>query len=210
MSTSDRFEQDSLGWQVRMLQQRVGQWWEFQQDRLADRIPDSSPPFIFGWIDWGLLWNLIQIASIFLAIWLLLQLGWRLWLRLHPLWVREFPQSGNFSAPSNRQETSVQGWVKRSQSLQQEGRYGEACICLYFATIRQLNDSGMVSDLLSRTDGEYWQLLQNSPQNDAYETLLMTHQKVCFAPGTISGADFDRCRDAYRAIAEALKTVGKK
>ncbi|MGC9525492.1 MAG: DUF4129 domain-containing protein [Limnospira sp.] len=210
MSTSDRFEQESLGWQVQMLQRRVSQWWEFQQNRFADRIPEYSLPFNLDWIDWGLLWGVIQIAGVCLAGWLLLRLGWLLGRRLHLLLVREFPQSGYFSPSSNREEMSVQGWVKRSQLLQRERRYREACICLYFAVIRQLHDSGIVPNSLSRTDGEYLQLLRNFPQNDAYETLLTIHQKVCFASGEVSSADFDRCQDAYRAIAEALKTVGKK
>ncbi|MEG4005235.1 hypothetical protein QUA41_00410 [Microcoleus sp. Pol11C1] len=50
---------------------------------------------------------------------------------------------------------SVAKWLLRSQKLQQQGKYRQACRCLYLAALQPLNDAGTAIHQPSPTDGEY-------------------------------------------------------
>ncbi|MEG3972103.1 MULTISPECIES: hypothetical protein [unclassified Microcoleus] len=62
--------------------------------------------------------------------------------------------------------------VVATQKLQQQGKYRQACRCLYMALLQRLNDAGTVVYQPRRTDGEYLQLIQQLPQPVSYETLI--------------------------------------
>jgi hypothetical protein len=69
------------------------------------------------------------------------------------------------------------------------------------AMLQRLNDTGIVQHEPSRTDGEYLQLLiQQLPQPRPYQTLLMTHQQLCFSNVEASPSLFEQCQQAYREI----------
>ncbi|NEQ27810.1 MAG: DUF4129 domain-containing protein, partial [Microcoleus sp. SIO2G3] len=97
-------------------------------------------------------------------------------------------------------ELSVAGWLERSQKFQQQGNYQEACLCLYRAMLQRLNDAGIAPHQSSRTDGEYLQLIRQLPQPQPYQTLLMTHQQLCFSNTEASPSVFEQCQQAYREI----------
>jgi hypothetical protein len=71
------------------------------------------------------------------------------------------------------------------------------------AMLQRLNDSGLAPHHSSRTDGEYLQLVQQLSQPQPYQTLIMTHQRLCFSNAEVSSAVFEQCQQAYREI-EAL------
>jgi hypothetical protein len=66
--------------------------------------------------------------------------------------------------------------------------------------LQRLNDTGIVKDQPSRTDGEYLQLVQQLPQPQPYQTLLITHQELSFSNAEASPSLFDECQQAYREI----------
>jgi hypothetical protein len=103
-------------------------------------------------------------------------------------------------ARTQNSEVLIANWLQRSQKFQQQGNYREACLCLYKAMLQRLNDTGIVKDQPSRTDGEYLQLVQQLPQPQPYQTLLITHQKLCFSNAEASPSLFDECQQAYREI----------
>ncbi|MEG4036609.1 DUF4129 domain-containing protein [Microcoleus sp. w1-18aA5] len=88
----------------------------------------------------------------------------------------------------------------RSQKLQQQGKYRQACHCLYMALLQRLNDAGTVVYQPSRTDGEYLQLIQQLPQPVPYETLIRIHQQLYFRNRRADPSTFEQCQQAYQQI----------
>ncbi|MBD0347133.1 MAG: DUF4129 domain-containing protein, partial [Coleofasciculus sp. Co-bin14] len=70
------------------------------------------------------------------------------------------------------------------------------------------NDTGLVPHQSSRTDGEYLQLIQQLPKPTPYQTLLVTHQELCFSNTEASRSVFDQCQEAYREIDAPSLTSG--
>ncbi|CAA9242792.1 hypothetical protein AVDCRST_MAG92-1605 [uncultured Coleofasciculus sp.] len=97
-------------------------------------------------------------------------------------------------------DLSIARWLQQAQKFQQQGNYRDACLCLYKAMLQRLNDSGVVLHQPSRTDGEYLQLVQQLPQSQPYQTLIMTHQELCFSNTEASLSLFEQCQQAYREI----------
>ena len=194
------FEKTSFGWQLSQLQQRVGEWWELQTSRLAPKLPDVSLP---SWLDSQLMWIIAKAA--FWVI-LALLLSWTALQIMRLLSPYFYTLTNQLSQPADRTtktsdtELSVAGWLQRSQKFQQQGNYREACLCLYMAMLQRLNDTGLVPHQSSRTDGEYLQLIQQLPKPTPYQTLLVTHQELCFSNTEASRSVFDQCQEAYREI----------
>jgi hypothetical protein len=103
-------------------------------------------------------------------------------------------------ATQSATEHTLSGWMQQVQEFQRQGNYREACRSLYMATLQRLNDAKIVPHQSSRTDREYWGLVKLLPQSEAYQTLLRTHELLCFGEATISAETFNRCQQAYREI----------
>jgi hypothetical protein len=194
------FEKNNWGWQLSQLQQRIGEWWELQTSRFSLDIPTMSLP---SWLKSPLLWLIAKAAFwvllAFLLSWAVLQIMRSLSPYFYSLRNR-LNQSADKAAKTPISESSVAGWLQRSQKFQQQGNYREACLCLYMAMLQRLNDSGIAPHQPSRTDGEYLQLTQQLPQPQPYQTLLMTHQELCFSHTEASPSVFEQCQQAYREI----------
>ena len=194
------FEKTSFGWQLSQLQQRVGEWWELQTSRFAPNLPDVSVP---SWLDSPLMRTIAKAA--FWVI-LALLLSWAALQIMRLLSPYFYTLTNQLSQPADRttktsdSELSLAGWLQRSQKFQQQGNYREACLCLYMAMLQRLNDTGLVPHQSSRTDGEYLQLVQQLPKPTPYQTLLVTHQELCFSNTEASRSVFDECQEAYREI----------
>ncbi|HEY9905306.1 MAG TPA: DUF4129 domain-containing protein [Candidatus Sericytochromatia bacterium] len=198
MSTSS-FEKNSLGWQLYQLQQRIGEWWELQTSRFVPNLPNTSSP---SWLKSPLLWTIAKVAFWLVLAFLLSWAALQIMRRLSPYfygWRNQLHKSTDKARTPNS-EASVTSWLQRSQKFQQQGNYREACLCLYMAMLQRLNDTGIAKDQASRTDGEYLQLVQQLPQPQPYQTLLMTHQELCFSNTEASRSLFDECQQAYREI----------
>ncbi|HEY9691551.1 MAG TPA: DUF4129 domain-containing protein [Oculatellaceae cyanobacterium] len=197
---TEEFEKTNLGWRLQQLQQQLGEWIELQFTKR--NIPDWSIPewlknlLFHSWLSKAVFWGIVA----FLVTWIGWQL-WRVWgssLSALPGKLRNLDQQST----NKVRELTVSDWLKRSQTFQRQGNYSEACRCLYMAMLQQLNDTGIVPHQPSRTDGEYLQLIQDLPEYGSYETLLTTHQQLCFGNAEISTAEFEQCQQAYRAISD--------
>jgi hypothetical protein len=194
------FEKNSFGWQLGQLQQRLGEWWELQRSRFSPNLPKVSLP---SWFDSPIL-ELITKTVFWLLLALLL--SWaalKIMRLLHPYFysfTNQLNQSADKATKISSGELSVTQWLQRSQKFQQQGNYREACLCLYRAMLQRLNDTGIAKAQPSRTDGEYLQLVQQLPQPTPYQTLLMTHQQLCFSKTEASRSDFEQCLQAYQEI----------
>jgi len=72
------------------------------------------------------------------------------------------------------------------------------------AMILRLNETQLIPDDRSRTDGEYTRLVAQLPLAENYQTLLQTHEELTFSQATISADRFQRCQRAYIAIEQGL------
>jgi hypothetical protein len=194
------FEKTSFGWQLSQLQQRVGEWWELQTSRFAPNLPDVSVP---SWLDSPLMRTIAKAAFWVIVALLLSWAALQIMRLLSPYFytlTNQLSQPADRATKTSDSELSVAGWLQRSQKFQQQGNYREACLCLYMAMLQRLNDTGLVPHQSSRTDGEYLQLVQQLPKPTPYQTLLVTHQELCFSNTEASRSVFDECQEAYREI----------
>ncbi|MEB3182054.1 MAG: DUF4129 domain-containing protein [Nostocaceae cyanobacterium] len=195
MSASD-YEKTNLGWQLSQLQRQVGEWLEFQLNRGQ---PNSSPTSYQQplWLE-----NLLNVLVWLVGILLLAWLGWWLWRELRPYFYSRSRNISQHSQPKNpAKDLSMAGWVEKSQDYYRQGNYREACRCLYFAMLQHLHNSSVVPHKLSRTDGEYRQLVELSqPATRAYETLIAIHEQLCFSNQDILPEDYQQCRQAYQQL----------
>ena len=111
----------------------------------------------------------------------------------------------HFSPEQNGEKStldlSVESLISRSQSLYRQGNYSEACRCLYVAMLQKLHEKKILRHKSSRTDGEYLQLLQLSvTPMQPYETLITTHEQLCFNNAEIQAENYQQCQQAYREI----------
>lgn len=195
------FEKTSWGWQLSQFQQQVGEWVELQFSRFESALPEWSWPSWLINAPWivELLKVLVWLVLGLFLIWL----GWQMWRLLEPYLYSLISRTGNSNvlvATKRGSELSVAAWLQRSQECFSKGNYREACRCLYLAMLQRLNETGIAPHQPSRTDGEYLQLVQQLPQSQSYQTLITTHEQLCFGSSEILPETFDQCRQAYREI----------
>lgn len=201
MPATEDFAKTSWGWQLSQFQQQVGEWIEFQLSRLRSPFSDINPQWSLD-IPW--LVDLIKALVWLLIIVILAWLVWQLWRVLEPYLYSWRQQKIERAIAHNTQliQSSVQNWVKRSQIYFTQGNIKEACRCLYQAMLQRLHDTGIAPHQASRTDGEYQQLLDSLPKSPAYQTLIATHEQICFGSAEVSLDNFEQCQQAYREISE--------
>lgn len=198
--TTGEFEKTNWSWQLSQFQQQIGEWIEFQISRFESNLPKWSLP---GWsINAPWLLELIK-ALVWLSVGLfLIWLSWQLWRLFKPYLYSFVSQVGSARRVTTTQtnELPVDTWLQRSQTYFKQGNYREACRCLYLAMLQRLHEAGIVTHQLSRTDGEYLQIIQQMPQSQAYQTLITTHEQLCFGSAEILPETFEQCRQAYQEI----------
>lgn len=190
------FEKTNFGWQLRQWQQQVQEWWELQT---APNIPNIKLP---SWLDSPLWWPIAQAIFWLIVALLAVWASWQIWqlLRFYLHNFKKRNQPTDESAQQTIKNVSVAEWLLRSQKLQQQGKYRQACRCLYMALLQRLNDAGIAVHQPSRTDGEYLQLIQQLPQPAPYETLITIHEQLYFGNVEASASTFEECQQAYQKI----------
>jgi hypothetical protein len=189
------YQKNSLGWQVYKLQQRLEQWWERFTDRSFDP-PGDAPDIdtaVWQFLAKTIFWSVLAV----LAIWVL----WALAKWLTPYaksWLN--PDSRLHDRGDRDREITVAEWLSRSRRYANGGNYRQACICLYLAMLQRLHDRGIAPHQPSRTDGEYLQIIQQLPQPQPYQTLLVAHQQLCFSNAPASLTLWQQCQQAYQEL----------
>ncbi len=141
---------------------------------------------------------LFWIISLALIGWVGCQLYGLLRPYFYPLLLPEALAS-NDSQSSGTAMTAAQ-WLQRSQTFARQGDYREACRSLYQATLQRLDDSKLIRQEFSRTDGEYRYLLHGIPNSPPYRVLIDTHERLCFGDMEISAETYAQCQQAYSEI----------
>lgn len=193
------FKEDSLGWRIELIKQRVGEWIEFNITRLdSDR----------DW-DWDLelnwLWQIVKFCLWSIIAVLLVWIVWQLWLLLRPYWKRwsrRGDRQNNYSTPVNLPRLSAANWVERGQAARIDGDYGQAIFCLYQAMLSLLDERNIIPTQLSFTDEEYRRSLLEMQVSSfqSYELLLSIHQRLCFGMAEADRSLFEECQQAYQKI----------
>ncbi len=201
MPTNEEFAKTSWGWQLSLFQRQLGEWIELQLSRFKSPLPNISAP------DWSLnapwLVDLIKALIWLLAIAITTWLLWQLWKLVEPytyFWRDRSSKLG--TKDTNLPQLAVKQWLEQSQAYFAQGNYAEACRCLYHATLQHLHDRKIATHQSSRTDGEYLQLLANLPPSPAYQTMLATHEQLCFSDTEILPENFEQCKQAYGEISQ--------
>ncbi|MBD2165399.1 DUF4129 domain-containing protein [Calothrix membranacea FACHB-236] len=198
---TESFEKNSWDWQLSQMQQQVGEWIEYQFSRLESALPQLPPGWsISPWLSELLKFLFWLILGLF-VVWLL----WLLWREFGPYIYSWLTRRGNqhiSRTTITATELSVPLWLARSQEYYRQGNYPEACRCLYMAILQRLHDSNVINHKSSRTDGEYLQLLRSSiTPIQPYETLITTHEQLCFGDEEILPENYEHCQQAFREIA---------
>ncbi|WP_413174035.1 DUF4129 domain-containing protein [Anabaena azotica] len=199
MST-DAFEKTNSGWQIYLWQQQVGEWLDYQLSRFQQTLPQLPP----GWSISPWVVELIKIFSWIIFCLFIVWLGWRLWLEFNPYiyaWIRKIGGSTITDSQIQTRELSIQLMLTKAQELYQQCDYREACRFLYLATLQQLHEKAIALQKPSRTDREYLQLLTSAVNPiQPYETLITTHEQLCFSNAEILAENYQQCRQAYQEL----------
>lgn len=193
--TEEYFKKDSLGWRLQQLQQRIGEWWELQLQKLNFKLPNTDLNPIDNWF----IKELFLILFLILILWL----SWiiiKRWFPSFQLMLTQTNQSFQEIQDKLSQESSVDKLFAKAQKFQQQGNYYQACRYLYLAMLQRLNDSGMITHQASRTNEEYLLLTSQLPDPDPYETILIIHQQICFGNQNPTLSLFETCQQAYQQI----------
>jgi hypothetical protein len=200
MST-ELFEKTNWNWQFSQFQRQVGEWLEYQLSRFYSALPELYPQWsIASWFSDLLKVLFWAVLGLFLA-WL----GWRLWREFNPYlytWLARVRNSSSSRANNTEKQVSVAGILAHSQELYRLGNYRDACRYIYLAMLQHLHEKAILPHKLSRTDGEYLQLLQISVTPiQPYETLITTHEQLSFSDAEVTRENYEQCYQAYWEIA---------
>lgn len=188
------YQKNGIGWQLHQFQQRLGEGLErLISGTNIDRpnLPNFDSP----------LWEILARVVFWCVIagfvtWLV----WGLWKLLSPYLYAQKSSRDRAVTQKPSQEVSVSGWLARSRNFQKQRNYRQACICLYRAMLQQLHEKGIAPHQASRTDGEYLKIVAQLPQPQPYQTLLRTHQQLCFSQIDATESLFAQCQQAYQQM----------
>lgn len=193
-------EKTSLSWQLYQLQQRFDEWWELNTIKLGENIPNVD---LFSWLNNDLLEIIARTLFWIILACLLSWIGLK-FLHLFDKYIAFIKNKYNPEIIEKRKQEiivlSINKWLKRADFFQQQGNYRDAIWCLYMAMLQKLNDSDIAPHQLSRTDGEYLHIIQQLPNFNPYQILLINHQKLLFGNEEATLNMWQECQQAYRQI----------
>jgi hypothetical protein len=197
---SETFEKTNWGWQFYLLQQRVGEWLDYQFSRFQRSLPKLPDGWSFSpWVV-ELLKILFWLILALFVVWVI----WRLWQEFSPyIYALLAKLNGADMLPSkaNSHQTSISFLLTQAQEFHHQGNYREACRNLYLAMLQQLHEKAIAPQQPSRTDGEYLQLLTSTiTAVQPYETLITTHEQLCFSERQILAENYQQCHQAYQEL----------
>ena len=199
MST-ETFEKTNWGWEFSLFQQQTGEWLEYQFSRLQNTLPELPG-------GWSINPGVVEFLKI--LFWVILGLfvswvGWRLWREFSPYIYSWLSGVGNFSVTGEKnrsRESSIAFLLNQGQEFSRQGNYHQACRCLYLAMLQHLDEKAIALQQASRTDGEYLQLLKSAVRFiQPYETLITTHEQLCFRNAEMSAENYQQCWQAYQEL----------
>jgi hypothetical protein len=203
---TSEYQSNSINWQISQFRQKVGEWVEWQIAQMRENLETNFDDTWFNWLG-----NLLNVAILekigWFLFWLILGLLLLGILRLIIPYVknslRELTPSPKITQIKQDKATPSQ-WLKRSQQHLSRYNYHDACLCLYQGMLQLLDEQKLITQQESRTDGEYWRLIEGFANPQPYQTLLTTHQSLCFGNVKASQKTWENCHRAYQEIIDIL------
>ncbi len=198
--SAESFEKNSIGWQLSQLQKRSQEWWELQSQQLANNI-DDIPGVNWNWLDGEFVELIFKVLFwLIFALLLLWGIGKLIVFLNQYFTIKNRPKNILKHNKKIAKNLKVSTWLTKANEFKQIGNFTDACLCLYMAMLQTLHDRNIAIHQFSRTDGEYLKLIQKLPQSQPYQTLLMTHQRLCFSKTKATNSLFEECYRAYQEI----------
>ncbi|ELS00135.1 DUF4129 domain-containing protein [Gloeocapsa sp. PCC 73106] len=191
------YQKDGLEWRLEQLSLRLQEWWEWRTSQVKIDLPDIDIP-LFDWLTTELIEKIGGILFWLILILLLIGLGRALSIYVEGLKRLSFPST--MAMIKSDGKTSSSQWVERSQQYLKQHNYRDACVCLYQGMLQLLDERNLIPQHHSRTDGEYWRLVERFLHPLPYQTLLSTHQSLRFGNVEASLKTWQNCEEAYRQI----------
>lgn len=194
------FEKTNWGWQLYLFQKQVEEWFEYQFSGFQETNPELHPGWsISPWV--------VELLKILFWLILGLFMVWvirGLWQEFNPYiysWWAKFDHASISQKKNQPDYLSISLLLNKSQEFYQQGNYREACRYLYLAMLQQLHEKAIALEQPSRTDREYLQLLTSTVTSvQPYETLIITHERLCFGNNEIFAENYHQCRQAYQEM----------
>lgn len=193
-------QKNSLSWQLYQLKQRFDEWQELQARKLDENIPDID---LFSWLNNDLVESIARFLFWIIITFIFVLFAFKvtnLLIIYFNKYNNKYSQNKIQKKTKNQEILSVNNWLKKADYFQQKGNYRDAVWCLYMAMLQKLNDQGIASHQLSRTDGEYLQIIQTLPNFSPYQILLINHQKLLFANQEATLNMWEECQKAFQEI----------
>jgi hypothetical protein len=202
---SDRFEKNSISWQLQQFKQSVGEGIEqFLANLRFNPPPSGDSPKTPNWdLGWLLYWRyfLLTVVLLLALAWLV----WWLWPIAKEVIDRWRQRQGPEVAGPYQSARSASLLAQDARDYGTRGNYREACRALYLAMLQQLNDRKILQNQPSRTDGEYTRLVEPLKTAQAHQRILEIHEQITFRPGPVDAATFKACETAYNTIDQAAE-----
>jgi hypothetical protein len=200
---ADLFEKTSWSWQFRQFSQDLSEWVELQLSRFNPDLPRLPSVGLPTWFESFALWLTLVIAGAVFVM--LVERLWRFFQQYFYAF-RQHSTRAQRDPSAHAEPKTIADWMKQVELFRQQGNYREACRALYMALLQHLNDAQLILHQSSRTDGEYLQHIQQLhhqsilAQLQPYQTLIATHEQLCFGHADISQAEFQICELAYQQL----------
>jgi hypothetical protein len=196
------FEKTNLSWELKLGQQRIGEWFEqLTSGWHLPELPNNTPKPEVPPQTWETLYWLVIVTGISFTIW-----------KLYPLITRLITQQivPRSQKPIVTPEPTTTQWLDQARSAKANGDYTKATRALYFAALTRLKDRELLANDDSMTNGEYRRQLhqrKKSQKSDrAYETLANAHEAIYYNTETNDTdsrslvKQYEDCDRAYRDI----------
>ncbi|ASC73633.1 hypothetical protein XM38_046040 [Halomicronema hongdechloris C2206] len=189
----DAYATSNLGWQLRLLLQRLGEAWEFFWSRWQWQPADSPQWTLPEPLRQVLLGLILAGLGLWLA-WMLYRMGANWW-HQPGQWQRRRPTSVSTSQAAS----SPVRW-QQAQHWAQQGDYRQACHILYLAALQYLHQQQHLPANPSYTDGDYLDQVSQLAQPRPYQLLIRTHERLEFGNHPAAADTYERCRRAFQEI----------
>jgi hypothetical protein len=170
------FEKTNLSWELKLGQQRIGEWFEqLTSGWHLPELPNNTPKPEVPPQTWETLYWLVIVTGISFTIW-----------KLYPLITRLITQqiAPRSQKPIVTPEPTTTEWLDQAKSAKANGDYSKATRALYFAALTRLKDRELIANDDSMTNGEYRRQLhqrKKSQKSDrAYQTLANAHEAIYY------------------------------
>lgn len=196
------FEKTNLSWELKLAQQRIGEWFEqLTSGWNPPALPDNTPRPDVPVQTWEALYWLVIVMGISFIIW-----------KLYPLIARLINPKTILSAkkPIAPATPTTTQWLQQAKRAKANGDYRTATRALYFAALTRLKTSELLVNDDSMTNGEYRNQLRQrktSQKSDrAYQTLATAHESIYYNTDHNTEVDkklaeqYDDCDRAYQDI----------